>query len=539
MTEALNALSMDERIRRAQQRVRSDLIVFAKTCLKVINKEGKLVPLVFNPSQLKLHYAIEDQLARTGMVRMLVPKSRRAGISTYVAARFYWKTALHSHKKTLIFSHTQPSSAALFEMVENYQKYNPFKPHTSTANTSELLFDVLDSKYIVATAGAADYGRGMGFQLFHGSEVSRWPFATKHFAGAVQTVSDVPGTEIILESTGAGPNGEFYSRTMKGLKKIGDFEVCFLPWMLDPDCERDVPENFTLNTDKEYGSDMSEAEYAELYSLTPRQAAFAHFKRHSTGSEMMFRQEFPACIADVFIASEQGAYHNPVAILRARKNPDRKGEGPLIMGVDPAGEGGDRFCIAFRRGHVVEDVLSRVKVDSEEGVAWVKDLIDTRKPDAVFIDAGGIGRPIISRLRGLDAKYLKLIKAVNFGGQSWKKMANPKAPGPINRRAEMQERLKEWLEQTDLQVSIPDSDSLQADLMSMLRKPNNNNDLQFVSKDEMRAKKLLSPDEGDAVGLTFAATVYAPDWKKTKPVPKSGLFEHTKAPSSKRGWMAG
>lgn len=529
-----------ERLRRAQNAVRKDLILFAKTCLRIVNKEGELVPLIFNEQQLYLHEQVEKQLAETGMVRMIVPKSRRAGISTYVGARFYWKTALNMHKKALIFSHEQASSDGLFAMVENYHKFNPFAPHTGTANVKELNFDQLNSGYTVATAGARDFGRGLGFQYFHGSEVSRWPNAKNHFAGAIKTVSNVPGTEIFLESTGAGPVGEFYERTQRAMRGLSDYRVTFLPWMMDKSNARPLPPGYKLelSTEKEYGAEMSEAEYAELHQLTPEQAYWARMERQNSSSELVFRQEFPATVADVFVGSEEGVYHSAQDILRARKAQDREGAGPIIMGVDPAGEGGDRFAVAVRQGHVILAVHTRTKVDSEEGVAWVQELIDKYDPVKVFIDAGGLGRPIISRLRGIAAKYAKKIVAVNFGSPSQKKLANKKLPGPKNRRAEMQERLKFWLADTELQAVLPDSDTLQADLLSMKRKPDHNNDLAFYSKDEMRAKGYQSPDEADAVGLTFASTVYVPDWKPKKKTPKSAISQNVQREES-RSWMAG
>lgn len=535
-----NDLNAKERLQRAQAAVRLDLPLFAKTCLRIVDKAGNLVPLIFNDQQMYLHEQVEKQERETGMVRMIVPKSRRAGISTYVGARFYWKTALNKFKRALIFSHEQSSSDGLFAMVENYHKFNPFAPHTGTANVKELNFDQLSSGYTVATAGARDFGRGLGFQYFHGSEVSRWPNAKNHFAGAIKTVSNVPGTEIFLESTGAGPVGEFYERTQKSMRGLSDYRVCFLPWMMDKSNAREIPPEITLDLshEKEHGAELSEADYAEFHRLTNEQAYWARMERQNSSSELVFRQEFPATVADVFVGAEEGVYHSAQDILRARKAIDREGAGPIIMGVDPAGEGGDRFAVAVRQGHVILAIHTRLKVDSEEGVAWVKDLIDKYEPAKVFVDAGGLGRPIISRLRGMDAKYVKKVVAVNFGSPSQKKLANKKMPGPKNRRAEMQERVRDWLADTEMQAVLPDSDTLQADLLTMKRKPDHNNDLQFYSKDEMRSKGFQSPDEADAVGLTFASTVYVPDWKPKKVVPKSAISQNVQR-AEPRGWMAG
>jgi hypothetical protein len=66
--------------------------------------------------------------------------------------------------------------------------------------------------------------------------------------------------------------------------------------------------------------------------------------------------------------------------------------------------------------------------------------------------------------------------------------------------------LKDWLEDS-AGVSIPDSDSLQADICGPGYKWDSNTRLLLESKDDMRRRGVLSPDEGDAVALTFAEPV--------------------------------
>jgi hypothetical protein len=78
--------------------------------------------------------------------------------------------------------------------------------------------------------------------------------------------------------------------------------------------------------------------------------------------------------------------------------------------------------------------------------------------------------------------------------------------GPVNRRAEMWMKSKEWLEDVG-GVQIPDSDSLQADACGPAYKYDSHTRLQLESKDQMRARGVPSPDEWDAVALTFAEPV--------------------------------
>ena len=58
-------------------------------------------------------------------------------------------------------------------------------------------------------------------------------------------------------------------------------------------------------------------------------------------------------------------------------------------------------------------------------------------------------------------------------------------------------------------VQIPDMDSLQADACGPSYKYDSHSRLQLEGKDQMRARGVPSPDEWDAVALTFAEPVRA------------------------------
>ena len=78
--------------------------------------------------------------------------------------------------------------------------------------------------------------------------------------------------------------------------------------------------------------------------------------------------------------------------------------------------------------------------------------------------------------------------------------------GPVNRRAEMWMKSREWLEDP-AGVQIPDMDSLQADACGPSYKCDSHTRLQLEGKDQMRARGVSSPDEWDSVALTFAEPV--------------------------------
>lgn len=515
------------------------LEIYARDCLKILNKEGKLVPLVFNDAQWHFHEAIEKQRRETGMVRAVVLKGRRQGISTYVAARFYWRASLFFGRKVYILSHEKKSAFALFGMVERFQKYNPFAPEVGTDNAQSLTFPNLEGSYTVATAGAQEGGRGDDINLFHGSEVAFWQNSESHFAASVQCVALLPNTEIILESTSGGPTGKFYEMYRTGEKGDDLYRSVFIPWFVQKEYFFTPSTEFKLDTTAPDEHSLSEAEIARVHNLNDGQMMWRRLKVKELGLAR-FNREYPSTPLDAWSSIETDTFINPAAILRARGR-DTIPAGPKIMGVDPAGGGGDRFAIIVRHGNAVTVKEWRTKLQHQEAVAWVKDMIDRHDPDRVNIDSGNMGQAIITTLRSYGPKYSDLIRAVSFGAPSQMKMANKSRVGPENRRAEMYGRLKDWLEDPEGYASIPNDDDLASDLVSLRQIHRTNLDWLLMSKADMKAKGLRSPDLGDALALTFASKEYFEP--KNKPqvdpltVPASGAVQDTYLSVGEGGWM--
>lgn len=496
---------MNDLARRKEQlrMLRDDLELAARKLLKIRDKAGNMVPFVFNTAQKYAHEQIEKQRAQTGKVRVIFLKGRQQGISTYTAARFYHRSTMWRGVNVYILAHEQSASDNLFAIVERYHENNPLAPHTGISNAKELRFDRLDSGYVVATAGQKAGGRSRTSTLMHGSEAAFWTNASEHFSSSVQTVPDMDGTEIILESTANGPDGEFYERWYDAIAGRSDYMAVFIPWFWQSEYRRPVPPDFQLDETAEEG-ELSEAEYAEMFGLDAAQMVWRRMKISELRSVKRFDREYPATPEMAFVTADSDPFISAVSVLRARKRKGVEGYGPKIMGVDPAGPGGDRFAIAMRQGYKIPWIKWRDKLGTAEALAWLRDMIEEHQPDIVFIDAGGIGHGVLSGLRSESDYYRKLVKGVNFGGTSEHKLAKPKIPGPKNRRAEMWVRMKEWL---DLEegVSLPDMDVLQADMTAPQTKPTVSNDILLESKDQMRARGIRSPDLADSVALTFAS----------------------------------
>lgn len=494
---------MTERERLIRQRLKTDFPHYARKALRIRTKTGQVEPFSLNQAQRYLHERLEQQRAKTGKVRALVLKGRQQGISTYLGGRFYWKATHSRGVRVFILTHEQDATDNLFGMVDRYHEHCPalLKPKTGAANAKELAFATLESGYKVGTAGAKAVGRSQTVQLFHGSEVAFWPNAATHFAGVVQAIPDLSGTEIVLESTANGVGGEFHERWQQAEAGIGDYEAIFIPWFWQGEYRRSVPSGFTL--------DDEEQEYADAHSLDLGQMAWRRAKIAELKDPLLFKQEYPATAAEAFQLTGHDSFIKSEAVLRARKS-ECEGIGPLVIGADPARFGDDKFSLAWRQGRKVRKIESRAKTSVVEGANWIKQVIDTDKPARVFIDVGGVGAGVVDILHSWGGDYEKLVVPINFGSEPQEPVHylpdGTKEPGPRNRRAEMWKRSRDWLDEPG-GADIPDLDSLQADACGPTYGYDANQRLLLESKEHMRNRGIRSPDDWDAVALTFAEPV--------------------------------
>lgn len=486
-------------------RLKDDFDFYARNCLHIRSKSGKVQQFRLNRAQQYIHERLEDQKARTGRVRALVLKGRQQGCSTYVGGRYYHRTTMSKGIRTFILTHEDQATQNLFEMVNRYHEHCPVfvRPSTGAANAKELFFDQLDSGYKVGTAGTKGVGRSSTIQLFHGSEVAFWPHADTHAAGVLQAVPDEDGTEVVLESTANGIGNLFHQKWQDAERGIGDYIAIFVPWFWQEEYRKTVLADFELTAE--------EAEYAALYELTLEQMAWRRNKIAELKDPNLFKQEYPATAAEAFQMSGHDSFIKPAIVAQARKNV-REESGPLVIGFDPARFGDDGSALARRRGRKIPSVERRYKLTTMEGAGWIKQVIDTEKPARVFIDVGGLGVGIYDRL--VEMGYGEIVRPVNFGSAP---LEPPKLDekgkeiggGPVNRRAEIWMASRDWLTQEG-GVDIPDSDSLQGDACGPGYKYDSNSRVLLESKESMRSRGVPSPDEWDAVALTFAEPVAIP-----------------------------
>lgn len=474
------------------KRFKKNFRLYALNCLNIRDKAGKIKTLELNKAQLYAHKRIEDQLESTSKVRALILKGRQQGMSTYVEGRFYWRTTLSVGKQAFILTHLQDSTDALFDMTKRYHDLCPelYRPATQAASAKELAFSDLDSGYIVATAGSKAAGRGRSIQYLHGSEVAFWVNAEDHMAGMGQAVPDLPGTEVILESTANGVGNLFHKMWQDAERGRGDYIAIFVPWFWQDEYRRPLPSDFAISQD--------EQAYKDLHDLDDEQIYWRRIKIVDDFRDdvALFSQEYPATPGEAFRRVSGEPFINPDLVTKARQNTqDVQPSGAVIIGVDPAEYGNDDTAIVVRQGRKASEIKRYSKRGTMEVVGLVSILADRIKPDAINVDCTGVGSGVADRL--LELGYP--VNRVHFGAKALD------TDRYAIRRDEMWGEMREWFEDTPCQ--IPDDDSLDGDLCSPQYTYDSSRRVKLESKESMKKRGVHSPDSADALALTFAVRI--------------------------------
>jgi hypothetical protein len=199
---------------------------------------------------------------------------------------------------------------------------------------------------------------------------------------------------------------------------------------------------------------------------------------------------------------------------------------PLVAGVDFAWGGADDNVIRFRCGLDAASIKP-IKIKGEftrDPAVLTGKLADVltnvyngRKIAMLFLDSAGIAAPVESRLRQLGHRN---IVTVNFGAHS-----------PDTKCAYMRDymwqRMKEWLRDG----SIDEDSGLAADLAGPCLVSDKQQRIKLEDKELMKKRGLDSPDDADALALTFAQTVAAP-----RPEPKPEYREYYEG-AMDQSWM--
>lgn len=214
------------------------------------------------------------------------------------------------------------------------------------------------------------------------------------------------------------------------------------------------------------------------------------------------RGEFPRSGSLQFISSD--------LVTEARKRESTAGlYDALVLGVDVARFGDDKTVLRFRRGQDARTIppIKFRGMDTMGVAAAISTLFTRYHPDAIFIDGGGPGAGVIDRCRMFKLPVVE----IQFGSKADRALHGlDDSFKYANKRAEMYGALREWLRHG----ALDDDPELETDLLSLqygYTMRDGSDAIILEKKEDMKRRGLASPDDSDALALTFAYPVQPSD----------------------------
>lgn len=196
---------------------------------------------------------------------------------------------------------------------------------------------------------------------------------------------------------------------------------------------------------------------------------------------------------------------------------------PVIGGLDVARFGPDSSVLAMRQGR---DASTRawhsLQGQSTVVVArWAFELYMRNNLSALVVDTGGIGGGVFDQLELMQIN----VYAVDFSNTP----DNDSKETYLNKRAEMYGRLRDWIIKGGCLPSDDkklESKGLSAQLTAATYTFARDTKLQLESKKDLRRRLGISPDDADAIAITFAY----PYLEEAFAAPRSDQMGHNGGP---------
>jgi hypothetical protein len=379
---------------------------YAERCLKIKAREGgALAPFVPNFVQGKIDAAIEKQLTRGTPAKVAVLKSRRLGVSTYVAAKFSHRAFTRPYQRGLVVAHKGAEAKKLFAIYERMYENLPLqvasiptKPRRTGGRGQQLLFHLMDSSLEVSQAGSSEAGRGGEAQMIHLSECAFYPDPEGFLQAMLPSFHKVGDGLLILESTAGIWPDDWWSETWKAARDgENGYEALFFGWYEEPSFR--MP--FAIAK-----KDWTEEErfLVKQFKVDGYQLAWLREVQDTDcfGNEDRRRKEYPATPEEAFtaigdrvwsqdilngcyerrqpeyaahITAHKGIYPSPTGGLLVWEEPLSDSKWTYVIGVDPAaGVGGDLSAatvwkVSYRAGTWPEQVAEYTAND-QDPVTW-------------------------------------------------------------------------------------------------------------------------------------------------------------------------
>jgi hypothetical protein len=173
---------------------------------------------------------------------------------------------------------------------------------------------------------------------------------------------------------------------------------------------------------------------------------------------------------------------------------------PLVMGCDIARYGPDDSKIMVRQGSYVFPPITLRQSSTMETAGRIIQAIELYNPESVFVDVIGIGAGVVDRLLELGYTRVVGVNVATSPDDTGYVGEFPPSKQFANLRAQLFVAVQKWVRAGGI---IPPSEKLRGELSNMRYGYNSQNRFQIEDKEKIRARIGRSPDEADALALTF------------------------------------
>lgn len=265
----------------------NDIRAFSERYLKVVDKQGRLVPLKLYPFQL--HYLTN----RTS--RNITVKARQIGHSTLIFAKNFHYAVTNPYTEIACLAHKDEAKELLFKIVTRFYRHFPFNLDTDCDRTDMIKFKKLDSTIYIGTAGAKVFGRADTIHRAHLTEMAHWaPDKIKEILTGV--TGAMPATaEIDIESTPKGRSGDFYEWYQAAKNNEIPYKTFFYPWWWCDDYRMNLNNPLLVEEDIRNPLSTEEKDLMEKQKLDFDQILWRRYKIRELNKiqEGLFFQEYP------------------------------------------------------------------------------------------------------------------------------------------------------------------------------------------------------------------------------------------------------
>ncbi len=222
--------------------------------------------------------------------------------------------------------------------------------------------------------------------------------------------------------------------------------------------------------------------------------------------------QFPAASSMQFIASDlvASAMERYTAVSA---DPALYAYAPRLLGVDVARFGDDSSVVYLRQGISARRVYRVKDCDTHTLACRVATLYVEHDCSEIYVDLGGVGAGVYDYL----ASHGYPVQGIEFGSRS-------QESSYYNRRAELWGRLREWLRSGG---AVEESEELASDLTVPFYEYDVRDRIKLERKESIKKRGYASPDNADALALTFAGDYLGGGVRtemRVKTVDEDGLF---------------